>query len=285
MQAQLINDLLDVSRVSKGKLQLELRIVDLKSVVTAAIDFVRQAIEAKGLHLELDVASISVAGDQARLQQIVTNLVTNAIQFTPSGGRISVAVRADDDRAVLTVQDTGSGIDEAFLPYVFDQFRQGEGGLSRMHGGLGLGLTVVKQLVDLHDGSVDVSSPGIGLGTTFTVRLPRESELAASQESPNLLLHDVKVLLVVDDEAAGSTLRAILESSGATVNLVSSAAAGEPAATEGVDLIVTAKGPSGSFTFRTPASPAAPWQAVVDSARPCGIVRRVAQSLSQLRTS
>jgi signal transduction histidine kinase len=284
MQAQLINDLLDVSRASKGKLQLELRLVDFKGVASAAVDFVHQAVEAKGLQLQLDLTSVWVAGDHARLQQMVTNLITNAIQFTPAGGRIAVTVGDEGDSALLTVQDTGSGIDEAFLPYVFDQFRQGEGGLSRMHGGLGLGLTVVKQLVDLHGGSVDVASPGIGLGTTFTVRLPRESDLPATRESSDLLLQDVKVSLVLDDESVASMLRAILESSGATVSLAQPASAGESQAADGVDLIVT-DGSNGRLTFRAPGSIAAPWQAVVDAARPCDIVRQVARSLTPQKAS
>ena len=175
MQAQLINDLLDVSRASRGKLQLEMRLVDLKTVVTAACESVRDPLAGKNLELRIEVSSIPVAGDQARLQQVVTNLLTNAVQFTPSGGRISVTLSPDDSYATLSVQDTGAGIDPAFLPHVFEQFRQGDGGLSRKHGGLGLGLAVVKQLVELHGGTVGVASAGRDNGATFTIRLPRET--------------------------------------------------------------------------------------------------------------
>src|SRR5262249_27817419 len=139
MQAQLINDLLDVSRASKGKLQLEMRLVDLKDVVAAAMEFIKESVEGRDLELRPKLTSVWVAGDQARLQQIVSNLLTNAVQFTPKGGRITIELAVEGDEAVVRVQDTGTGIDAAFLPYVFDQFRQGEGGLARKHSGLGLG--------------------------------------------------------------------------------------------------------------------------------------------------
>jgi signal transduction histidine kinase len=219
MQAQLINDLLDVSRVSKGKLHLQMRRVDLRMVIEDVAESIAEPTRGKRLDLRLDLESTCVAGDAARLQQIATNLMTNAVQFTPPGGQVTVALRAEGGDAVLTVDDSGAGIDPSFLPFVFDQFRQGEGGLTRKHGGLGLGLTVVQQLVELHGGSVTVTSPGSGQGSRFTVRLPREKTSACDRsvhEAP-LLLHNVCVRLDFENRAEAESLQAVLESSGAHV--------------------------------------------------------------------
>jgi signal transduction histidine kinase len=162
------------------------------------------------------VTPVWVAGDLARLQQIVTNLLTNAVQFTPRKGRITVTLSTRGEEAVLSVEDTGAGIEPAFLPYVFDQFRQGEGGLARTHGGLGLGLTVVKQLVDLHGGMVTVDSRGTGHGATFTVSLPVERALPEDRGFGNpVLLQDVNVRVVAVDGVEASALRSALEASGA----------------------------------------------------------------------
>ena len=220
MHAQLINDLLDVSRASKGKLQLEMRVVDLQEVVLAAVEAVRGAIDSKHVELETRLQSLLVAGDYSRLQQVVMNLLTNAVQFTPLDGRISIILRAENDDARLEVQDSGAGIESAFLPHVFDQFRQGEGGLSRKHGGLGIGLAVVRQLVELHGGSVAVMSPGRGLGATFTVRLPRETvlERRSSTGVGPLLLEGVTVL-IENWRGDASTLADFLRASGAAVDL------------------------------------------------------------------
>jgi signal transduction histidine kinase len=213
VQAQLINDLLDVSRISKGKLHLKMQLIDLRSVVDSALESVREVAALKHLVMEVSgLGACCVVADHARLQQVVTNLLTNAIQFTPEKGRIEILLGHEGDEAVLSVRDTGEGIDEAFLPHVFDQFRQGEGGLSRKHGGLGLGLSVVRQLVELHGGSVDVSSGGHGLGTTFTVKLPRESAGAVPAGEGAGVLTGLHVLIVhpVADDLAG-----ILDASGA----------------------------------------------------------------------
>ena len=223
MQGQLVNDLLDISRVGKGKLHLRMQRIDLRDVVHGAVDSVREAAAQKRVEVTVagDEPSI-VVGDHARLQQVVTNLLANAVQFTPQSGRIAVAIGADENRAIVTVSDNGEGIEPAFLPYVFDQFRQGEGGLTRKHGGLGLGLTVVRQLVELHGGTVGVSSTGRGAGTTFTVTLPREAG-AAAVEAPDrapLVLASVRVLVVQD---APSDLVEILETSGAEATAVDSA--------------------------------------------------------------
>jgi signal transduction histidine kinase len=219
VQAQLINDLLDISRISKGKLHLTIQLVDLQAVVDAAVESVRDSAAHK--HLVLTIASRApscVAGDQARLQQVVTNLLTNAVQFTPEHGEISIALKVDRENAVITVTDTGEGIDPAFLPHVFDQFRQGEAGLSRKHGGLGLGLSVVRQMVDLHGGEVSVSSEGRGHGTTFTVRLPRELDVKHGDTAAPVLT-GVHVLIA---HPVGGDLAEILRASGAQATVAAS---------------------------------------------------------------
>ena len=278
MQAQLINDLLDVSRASKGKLQLEMRLLDLKNVVLAATDFVREAVQQKAVALHDDLTSVLVAGDQSRLQQILTNLLTNAVQFTPRNGRISVTLKPDGDAAVLTVQDTGAGIDPALLPYVFDQFRQGEGVLSRKHGGLGLGLAVVKQLTDLHDGTVTVTSPGVGGGATFTVTLPRESN-AAEESAGALLLRDVRIVLVAKN-LIPDTLKSVLESSGARV-AVSSSASGHGA---DVDVIVTDSGHDHPLTIQSGSDATMGAESIQRTTQPSAIVRRIAHLISVNKT-
>jgi signal transduction histidine kinase len=282
MQAQLINDLLDVSRASKGKLQLEMRLVDLKAVVVDALEFVHESVDRQQLSLEHELTSVWVAGDLARLQQIVTNLLTNAVQFTPRNGRIAIVLEDQGDEAVFTVQDTGAGIDAAFLPHVFDQFRQGEGGLSRKHGGLGLGLSVVKQLIDLHDGSVTVTSPGLDHGTTFTVRLPREDTLARERASGNpLLLHGIEVRLLATGRADPNGLREVFESSGARVTIagMQGDAGDDPDSDRPADLTVVDSG-DGPLTVRvgsTESGSAA--QSIHRTAAPSNIVRRLARMM------
>ena len=174
LQARLIDDLLDVSRIITGNLHLELRPIDLAPVLEAARDAVRPAAEAKGIQLFTSFADTAcmIKGDSNRLRQVVWNLLLNAIKFTPRSGRVSADLRCDDPTVVLTVSDTGEGIDPNFLPHVFDRFRQAEGSISRRQGGLGLGLAVVRHLVELHGGNVRAESAGRGLGATFTVELP-----------------------------------------------------------------------------------------------------------------
>lgn len=216
-QAQLVADLLDVSRIISGKLRLDVRTVDLISIVNAAIDSVRPAVEAKGIRLQTmsDPEAGPISGDADRLQQIVWNLLTNAVKFTPKGGSIQVNVQRVDSHAEIVVSDSGVGISKEFLPYVFDRFRQADASTTRIHGGLGLGLSIVRQLVDLHGGSVSVHSEGEGKGATFKITLPfvgvvneqKEAEPAQPVASDEVIpfegppsLQGLRVL-VVDDEA------------------------------------------------------------------------------------
>ncbi|HYE14186.1 MAG TPA: ATP-binding protein [Pyrinomonadaceae bacterium] len=175
-QAQLVEDLLDVSRIIEGKLSLSVAPVDLAAVINAAVDSVRLAAEAKGLALSvtLDPRARLVAGDEARLRQVVWNLLSNSIKFTPDGGRVEVSLRRAGRRAEIRVADTGCGISPDFLPYVFDRFRQGDQSTTRRHGGLGLGLAIVRHLVELHGGTVTADSDGPGRGCTFTILLPSQ---------------------------------------------------------------------------------------------------------------
>jgi len=173
-QALIIDDLLDVSRIVSGKLQIEAQPMDLIDVIYAALDTVRPAIEAKELHLQVDLhpEARMIIGDANRLQQVVWNLLSNATKFTPSGGSIHVLLEQNGRNAQLTVRDTGQGIRPVFLPFVFDRFRQADSASNRSHGGLGLGLSIVRHLVELHGGTVQAASPGEDQGATFTVRLP-----------------------------------------------------------------------------------------------------------------
>ncbi len=173
-QAQLVSDLLDVSRIISGKLRLDIRTVDLISIINAAIDSIRPAADAKSIRLQaiLDPLAGPISGDADRLQQIVWNLLTNAVKFTPKSGRIQVQLRRVNSQVEIVVSDSGVGISKEFLPHVFDRFRQADASTTRIHGGLGLGLSIVHQLVDLHGGSVSVHSEGEGKGATFTITLP-----------------------------------------------------------------------------------------------------------------
>ena len=173
-QRQLIDDLLDVARITSGTLRLDERLVLLREVVSAAVESVRPSAEAKGVRLEahLEAASVLVSGDAGRLEQIVMNLLSNAVKFTPDGGTIKVRLDASASEARLVVSDTGRGIEAEFLPHVFDRFRQSDGTGKLRRAGLGLGLASVRHLVELHGGRVRAESDGAGRGATFTVRLP-----------------------------------------------------------------------------------------------------------------
>ncbi len=177
-QAQLIEDILDVSRVITGKLRLNIGPVDLASVINAAIDSAQLAADSKGIHLAvtLDPAARHTSGDSSRLQQVFWNLLSNAIKFTPSGGRVEVRLERAGSHVQISVSDTGEGIRSDFLPFIFDHFRQADGTSTRRHGGLGLGLAIVRHLVELHGGTVHADSPGEGCGATFTIRLPRRQD-------------------------------------------------------------------------------------------------------------
>jgi PAS domain S-box-containing protein len=238
-QAQLIEDLLDVSRILAGKLRLDVTPLDLSDVVNAAMETVRPAADAKDIRLQaaLDTSGI-VMGDADRLQQVVWNLLANAVKFTPKGGRVQVAVTRRDSSVEVVVADTGKGIPESFLPFVFDRFRQADGGVSRAHGGLGLGLSIVRHIVELHGGTVSAHSDGEGRGASFVVTLPVavvlrkevgcESTPPWRSSAPDLRcpphLEGLRVLVVDDEEDTGNMLRAMLESCSATVRVARSAA-------------------------------------------------------------
>jgi PAS domain S-box-containing protein len=184
-QSQLVNDLLDISRIVTGKLRLDVRPLDLTSVIQAAVETVGPAADAKSIEVKVhvDEAAGLVMGDADRLQQVVWNLLANAIKFTPKSGMVTVGVKPVDSFVELMVRDTGQGMRREILPYVFDRFRQADSSSTREHGGLGLGLSIVRNLVELHGGTVAVDSPGLELGTTFTVRLPIAPVLAKTVSS------------------------------------------------------------------------------------------------------
>jgi signal transduction histidine kinase/CheY-like chemotaxis protein len=237
LQARMVEDLLDMSRILSGKLAMELQRTDLSAVIEAAVAAVRPAADARSVRLHAEIGSTPpINGDAGRLQQVLWNLLTNAIKFTPPSGIVTIMARTTDresGRAVeISVSDTGQGIDPKFLPFVFDRFRQADASTTRRHGGLGLGLSIAKSLVEMHQGSVEAHSPGEGQGSTFIVHLPlAESHLAAdlapTEEQP---AHDFSPLaglrvLVVDDEADARTLaQRVLEERGAEVVAVGSAA-------------------------------------------------------------
>ena len=186
-QAQLIGDLLDISRIISGKLRLEVQPVELPPIIQAAIDVVHPAAEAKSIQL---VARFGrnvgmVSGDPDRLQQVVWNLLSNAVKFTPEGGRVEVSLKRDGAQAELVVADNGAGISQDFLPHVFEHFRQGDSTSTRTHGGLGLGLAIVRRLIELHGGTVEAESAGEGHGATFRIRLPLLRHTRAKRSATN----------------------------------------------------------------------------------------------------
>jgi PAS domain S-box-containing protein len=236
-QVQLIDDLLDLSRILAGQIRLDVQRVTLVDVITAVVESVAPAANAKGVHLEkiLDPRGSLVSGDPARLQQVVWNLLTNAIKFTPRGGRVQVLLERVNSHIELSVSDNGIGIPISFLPHVFERFTQKDGTASRSHGGLGLGLAISKQLVELHGGSIQAKSRGEGHGATFTVKLPLlvvQDEAESPRVHPthatdpeNMLLPNLRALtvLVVDDEAdARELVSRVLENQGAKVILAGS---------------------------------------------------------------
>jgi signal transduction histidine kinase/CheY-like chemotaxis protein len=241
LQAQLVSDLLDVSRIISGKLRLDVRQVDLLSIVNAAIDSIRPAAEAKTIRLQtmLDPAAGPISGDADRLQQIVWNLLTNAVKFTPKGGRIQVKVQRVDSHVEIVVSDSGVGISKEFLPFVFDRFRQADASTTRTQGGLGLGLSIVHQLVDLHGGGVSVHSEGEGKGATFTISLPFVGVISSPSEAESTTkaptedsisleglpsLRGLKVLVVDDEADTRELIREVLKQCGSEVILSRSVA-------------------------------------------------------------
>lgn len=231
LQTQLIEDLLDISRIMQGKLSLTVAPVSLPFVISAAIETVRLAAEAKqvGLQLHLDNTVAPISGDAARLQQVVWNLLTNAVKFTPTGGQVTVELHQLDGLAQIRVIDTGEGINPQFLPHVFEYFRQEDGSTTRRFGGLGLGLAIVRQIVEMHGGTVQAESQGEGQGATFTVQLPTlpqtvsiAPELSHPQTDATLLLAGVQILLVDDEPDTREFQAFVLEQSGARVTAVAS---------------------------------------------------------------
>jgi PAS domain S-box-containing protein len=232
---QLIEDLLDVSRIVTGKLRLQARPVRLPGVVRAAMEAVEPAALAKSVTLEARIEADlpAVMGDPDRLQQVLWNLLSNGIKFTPKGGRVTVTLSGRNSEVTLTVADTGAGIKREFLPHVFERFRQAESSANRAYGGLGLGLAIVRHLVELHGGSVAVQSEGEGEGATFSLRLPVAAATRTAERAPAAVSTDGPVgqslsglrLLIVDDEAdAREVMRFMLERGGAQVRTADSAA-------------------------------------------------------------
>jgi signal transduction histidine kinase/CheY-like chemotaxis protein len=232
-QLSLVEDLLDLSGVVTGKLQLDIRPVDLAAVAEAAIETSRPAAQAKHIELNLraQIAARPCAGDPRRLEQVFSNLISNAVKFTPNGGSVDVSLEYTDDTARIAVRDTGHGISPQFLPYVFDRFRQEDTGSTRLYSGMGLGLAIAKHIVELHEGSVSVESRGRGTGAKFVVTLPLVPAVAArarsaavqrraeasSREPTEVSLQGISVLVVEDDPDGRALLVFILMQSGATV--------------------------------------------------------------------
>jgi len=240
-QAQLVDDLLDVSRIITGKLRMDVRPSDPNAFIDAAVEAVRPAAEAKGVRVQkvMDTGLLSIPGDPVRLQQVVWNLLSNAIKFTPRGGRVQIRSERVNSHLEIVVSDTGQGIAADFLPHVFDRFRQADQKTSRQHGGMGLGLAIVRHLVELHGGTVSAMSDGEGQGATFTVTLPITAvyqldsaggrvhpaarDLLPANDCTDRL--DGLMILVVDDEPdTRDLLKQGLEYCGATVRVAGSAA-------------------------------------------------------------
>ena len=236
-QARLIEDLLEVSRITSGNIRLDRQPVSVAAVIEAVQQTLRPAFEAKRIEVgfEPDSWQGDVRADAGRLQQIVSNILSNAIKFTPEGGRVQIRTDLEGEQMVLRVSDTGAGIHPDFLPHVFDRFRQAESSESRSYGGLGLGLAIVRQLVVMHGGSVEASSPGLGRGSTFVVRLPVDATTTTPallstlpldpvvQESADGALDGLRVLVVDDQEDAREMLAILLRSQGAVVATAESA--------------------------------------------------------------
>jgi signal transduction histidine kinase/ActR/RegA family two-component response regulator len=237
-QKQLIDDLLDVSRIITGQLRLDVRQVDLTKIVADAVEVVGPAADAKNIQISCvwDSTLVSVSGDAGRLQQVVWNLLINAVKFTPEGGRINVAIASVGHNVLVKISDTGHGITSEFLPHVFDRFRQADGTTTRNHGGLGLGLAIVRHLVEAHGGTVTAESAGLGQGAVFCISLPLPSARASEGDGEPARrfeagrrngtadsLRGVRVLVVDDDTDARQMISAVLKRSGAEVKACGSA--------------------------------------------------------------
>jgi PAS domain S-box-containing protein len=230
LQAQLIEDLLDISRILQGKLALNACPVNLVNAIEAALETVQLSAQAKGIQIQtvLNAKGIQVKGDANRLQQIVWNLLSNAVKFSTSGGCVEVRLEQIETYAQIQVKDHGQGISPDFLPHVFEYFRQADSSTTRQFGGLGLGLAIVHHLVELHGGTVTGESPGIGMGTTFTVRLPLMSDRYTENAEPpslktNLNLNEIEILVVDDDTDNRDFIAFVLEEAGAKILTATSA--------------------------------------------------------------
>jgi signal transduction histidine kinase len=239
MQAQLIEDILDVSRIITGKLQLQMQPVALDAIVQTAAETLLPAIKAKNIKFQIDIEQgvLPVLGEPTRLQQVVWNLLSNAVKFTPASGEITLSLQQKDATVELRVSDNGQGIAPAFLPYIFDRFRQADGSTTRKQGGLGLGLSIVQRVVELHEGTVSAESPGEGKGATFTLELPlvavrpfsngnRESAVTernpfSDKQLPSL--DNVKVLVIDDQEDTRELIGFILQQCNAQTRVAGSA--------------------------------------------------------------
>jgi signal transduction histidine kinase/ActR/RegA family two-component response regulator len=230
VQTRLVEDLLEVSRITTGKLRLDLREYDLVAAVARAVDSIRPTAEARGVRVEQDFAapSLPTTGDPDRIQQVVWNLLSNAVKFTPQDGTTRIAVRRAGDRDEIVISDTGMGIEPAFLPHVFDTFRQADASATRAYGGLGLGLAIVRNLVELHGGTVTAESPGRDRGATFTVGLPVRLSVAGPAPMARPVpvsggeLSGTTILAVDDDLDTRELIQSILESAGARVHAAAS---------------------------------------------------------------
>ncbi|MDZ8227723.1 PAS domain S-box protein [Nostoc sp. ChiVER01] len=245
LQVQLIDDLLDISRILQGKMSLSTLPIDLNTVIRAALETVRLAAEAKSIQIQMIVSPVLgvVVGDAGRLQQVVWNLLSNAIKFTPIGGQVTIALSQVENHAQIQITDTGKGISADFLPYVFEHFRQEDSATTRKFGGLGLGLAIVRQIVEMHGGTVTVDTPGVKLGAIFTVQIPLAPQLT---EAPILKQSPVKEsdlsgihILVVDDETDSREFIAfVLEQHGAIVTAVASGADALQAFTQSIPKLI-----------------------------------------------
>jgi CheY-like chemotaxis protein/nitrogen-specific signal transduction histidine kinase len=232
MQSQFIEDLLDMNRIITGKLRLEVQTVEPARTLQQALELVRPSAEAKGIRIEtqIDPTAGPLQGDPVRLQQVLWNLLGNAVKFTPNGGKVRVLLQRQDSQVELRVSDTGIGIRPEFLPHVFDRFRQADSSSARQQGGLGLGLGIARQIVELHGGRIVAFSEGEGKGATFRVRLPISIALPAEAKTPvtphvvrpDMKLTGVRMLVVDDDPGAADMLRLILTNCEAEVEMVHS---------------------------------------------------------------
>jgi two-component system, chemotaxis family, CheB/CheR fusion protein len=226
----LVRDLLDLSRLHIGLLSINPEVVSLTTTVTNAVETVRS--EAAGKNVMLDVSGtdnvVLVSGDPLRLEQIVWNLLNNAVKFTPPGGKVMVQLETQNNSAVLKIKDTGEGIDPNFLPHVFEMFRQADASSSRKHGGMGIGLALVQRLTELHDGNVSATSEGVGRGATFEVRLPLTNEVRDTHKPAtqieSAVLSQLRILVVDDSPDTVDMLKSLFEMDGASVSTANSGA-------------------------------------------------------------